>query len=266
MSFLLQFAIEVQKLKLAAHVPFVSCSIMFSSSPFFHLFFIYCSFLFFPHVLLLITFFHVFSYLHFSICYHTLFISPVIFHLCFIERRENKWAMRTIYTKKDWEHIPKWKGECKKWNNDLILISSLWLPQVLTRRHEFAEPTRSVLPSRQVPRSMSATRKCFVSHLPRIRSIWWQPLERTTPSLKVSVCKASKVWLKKVVANSPHGGTSCVALKLWVWLDEVLGFYHRIPVLLRQAQYLDINLQVSHGETMSGLYSKDQLAFEATWV
>ena len=86
----------------------------------------------------------------------TLFISPVIFHVCFIERCENKWTMEKnifiSYTKNDSGHIQKWKWECKKWNNDLIVISILWLPKILIRFHEFAEPIRSVLPSRQVPR------------------------------------------------------------------------------------------------------------------
>jgi len=41
---------------------------------------------------------------------------------------------------------------------------------------------------------------------------------------------------------------------------------HCITVLSRQAQYLDINLHVSYGETMSGVYSKDKLAFEATCI
>ena len=93
--------------KAAAHVSFVSCCIMFSSSLFFiyvHLLLIFVSLfipLFIPvflmHVLVLIIFKGVFIFS----CVLTLFISPVVFHVCFIERRENKWTMKNniIYTK-----------------------------------------------------------------------------------------------------------------------------------------------------------------------
>ena len=107
------------------------------------------------HVFVLIMFFFVYFviFIFYLLSVITLFISPVIVPVFFIPRRENKWTMKNIvYTKNDSGHIQKWKWECKKWNNDSILISSLWLPKIRIRPHEFAEPTRSMLPSRQVPR------------------------------------------------------------------------------------------------------------------
>ena len=99
MSFLLQFAISGAKA--AAHVSFVSCCITFSSSLcfiHFHLLFIFVSRfspLFIPvfsHACLSSYSYHVFSFLLVSSFFSfglTLFISPVICHVCFIERREN---------------------------------------------------------------------------------------------------------------------------------------------------------------------------------
>ena len=125
----------------------------------FHLSFIFVSLFYSPsysrsflmHVLVLTTVFHVFRYLHcFFLCHRAFVISPVMFHVFSSNKTNEPW--KTYYVQKMIRTYSKMKGECKQWTNDWILMSSLWLPKILVRFHEFAEPTRSVLPSRQVPR------------------------------------------------------------------------------------------------------------------
>ena len=106
---------------------------------------------FLMHVLVLTTVFHVFRYLHCFFLCHRAFHFPC-YVSCIFHRTKQMNHEKHIMYKKWFRTYSKMKGECKQWTNDWILMSSLWLPKILVRFHEFAEPTRSVLPSRQVPR------------------------------------------------------------------------------------------------------------------
>ncbi len=80
---------------------------------------------------------------------------------------------------------------------------------------------------------------CYPEMFGLTTSPGWDPsdeisLEQKTPSLKVSVCKASKVWQKRwLQIHLTSRGYLWGFEAYLVWLDEVLGLYHCITVLSR---------------------------------
>ena len=143
------------------------------------------------HVLVLIMFFHFFCYFIF-ISFHLLsrFSFPLLF---FVYVSFNHRNISILSTKNDSGHFQKWNRECKKWNIELLLISSLWLPKILIRCHEFAEPIRSALPSRQVPRKEIQLwrKKCICRHKSNFKDSWRHFKVLCRPSLNIGTVPAT---------------------------------------------------------------------------